>query len=159
MLTEVMEYYGLERSPVDVEFFETDHHAQISRDLRTAIMRGRLIALTAVIGSGKTVLSRQLRTELEREGRVIVSRSLTVDKVKITVPLLISALFYDLSSDKAVVISRQSERRERDLQELFRKAYADRCRFVPDRRCGPGKRGFRTINELCLASDSKPPLS
>ena len=56
MLTEVMEYYGLERSPVDVEFFETDHHAQISRDLRTAIMRGRLIALTAVIGSGKTVL-------------------------------------------------------------------------------------------------------
>ena len=85
MLTEVMEYYGLERSPVDVEFFETDHHAQISRDLRTAIMSGRLIALTAVIGSGKTVLSRQLRTELEREGRVIVSRSLTVDKVKITV--------------------------------------------------------------------------
>lgn len=70
MLTEVMEYYGLERSPVDVEFFETDHHAQISRDLRTAIMSGRLIALTAVIGSGKTVLSRQLRTELEREGRV-----------------------------------------------------------------------------------------
>ena len=46
MLTEVMEYYGLERSPVDVEFFETEHHAQISRDLRTAIMSGRLIALT-----------------------------------------------------------------------------------------------------------------
>ncbi|AYV45101.1 AAA family ATPase [Caulobacter flavus] len=132
MLTEVMEYYGLERSPVDVEFFETDHHAQISRDLRTAIMSGRLIALTAVIGSGKTVLSRQLRTELEREGRVIVSRSLTVDKVKITVPLLISALFYDLSSDKAVVISRQSERRERDLQELFRKAKKPVALFIDD---------------------------
>lgn len=132
MLTEVMEFYGLERSPVDVDFFETDHHVQILRDLRTAIINGRLIALTAVIGSGKTVLSRRLRADLEREGRVIVSRSLTVDKVKITVPLLISALFYDLSSDKGVVISRQSERRERDLQELFRKAKKPVALFIDD---------------------------
>ncbi|WP_143324247.1 MULTISPECIES: AAA family ATPase [unclassified Caulobacter] len=86
----------------------------------------------AVIGSGKTVLSRRLRADLEREGRVIVSRSLTVDKVKITVPLLISALFYDLSSDKGVVISRQSERRERDLQELFRKAKKPVALFIDD---------------------------
>ena len=36
-------------------------------------------------------------------------------KAKITVPLLISALFYDLTPDKTVTISSQSERRERDL--------------------------------------------
>ena len=133
MLTEVMQYYDLNRPPIDVEFFETEHHAQVSKDLRAAITGSRLIALTAVIGAGKTVLSRRLRAELEREGRVIVSRSLTVEKTKITVPLLIAALFYDLSSDKAaVVISSQSERRERDLQELFRKAKKPVALFIDD---------------------------
>ncbi|MDF2974438.1 MAG: family ATPase [Microvirga sp.] len=100
MLTEVMQHYGLARPPVDAGFFETEHHAQVSRDIRAAIMGGRLIALTAVIGSGKTILSRRLRAELERENKVIVSRSLSVDKAKITVPLLLSALFYDLSAEK-----------------------------------------------------------
>jgi ABC-type dipeptide/oligopeptide/nickel transport system ATPase component len=87
MLTEVMRYYGLARPPIDAGFYETDHHAQVLRDVRAAILGGRLVALTAVIGSGKTILSRRLRAELEREGRVIVSRSLTVEKAKITVPL------------------------------------------------------------------------
>jgi type II secretory pathway predicted ATPase ExeA len=100
MLTEVMQHYGLARPPVDAGFFETEHHAQVSRDIRAAIMGGRLIALTAVIGSGKTILSRRLRAELERENKVIVSRSLSVDKAKITVPLLLSALFYDLSAER-----------------------------------------------------------
>ena len=100
MLTEVMRYYGLARPPIDAGFYETDHHAQVLRDVRAAILGGRLVALTAVIGSGKTILSRRLRAELEREGRVIVARSRTVAKAKITVPLLISALFYDLTPGK-----------------------------------------------------------
>ncbi len=109
MLTEVMRYYGLARPPIDAGFYETEHHAQVLRDVRAAILGGRLVALTAVIGSGKTILSRRRRAELEREGRVIVSRSLTVEKAKITVPLLISALFYDLTPDKTVTISSQSD--------------------------------------------------
>ena len=132
MLTEVMRYYGLARPPIDAGFYETDHHAQVLRDVRAAILGGRLVALTAVIGSGKTILSRRLRAELEREGRVIVSRSLTVEKAKITVPLLISALFYDLTPDKTVTISSQSERRERDLQELFKRAKKPVALFVDD---------------------------
>jgi len=132
MLTEVMRYYGLARPPVDAGFYETDHHAQVLRDVRAAILGGRLVALTAVIGSGKTILSRRLRSDLEREGRVIVSRSLTVEKAKITVPLLISALFYDLTPDKTVKISSQSERRERDLQELFKRAKKPVALFIDD---------------------------
>ncbi|MBE7213305.1 MAG: AAA family ATPase, partial [Gluconacetobacter diazotrophicus] len=132
MLTEVMRYYRLVRPPVEVGFFDTEHHAQVSRDIRAAILGGRLVAVTAVIGSGKTVLSRRLRAELEREGRVIVSRSLAIEKNKITVPLLISALFYDLAPDRTVTISSQSERRERDLQELFRRARKPVALFVDD---------------------------
>ena len=63
MLTEVMRYYGLARPPIDAGFYETDHHAQVLRDVRAAILGGRLVALTAVIGSGKTILSRRLRAE------------------------------------------------------------------------------------------------
>ncbi|NMQ30076.1 AAA family ATPase [Candidatus Accumulibacter phosphatis] len=132
MLTEVMRHYHLRRPPVDVGFFETDHHQQMTRDLIAAIQGGRLIALTAVIGSGKTALARRLRDSLDKEGRVIVSRSLTLDKAKITVPLLIAALFYDLSTEKTVTISSQSERRERDLQELFRKVKKPVALFVDD---------------------------
>jgi hypothetical protein len=47
MLTEVMRQYRLARPPVDVGFFETEHHAQVARDLQAAIHGGRLIALTA----------------------------------------------------------------------------------------------------------------
>ncbi len=132
MLTEVMRHYSLLRPPIDAGFFETEHHAQVSRDIRTAIMGGRMIALTAVIGSGKTVLSRRLRADLERDGRVIVSRSLSVDKAKISMPLLIAALFYDLTPEKTVKISSQSERRERDLQELFRRAKKPVALFIDD---------------------------
>lgn len=53
MLTEVMLHYGLARPPIDAGFFETEHHAQVSRDIRAAITGGRLIALTAVIGSAR----------------------------------------------------------------------------------------------------------
>lgn len=132
MLTEVMRHYGLTRPPVDAGFFETEHHAQVSRDIRAAITGGRMLALTAVIGSGKTILSRRLRADLEREGRVIVSRSLSVDKAKITVPLLLAALFYDLTPEKTVTIPSQSERRERDLQELFRRAKKPVALFIDD---------------------------
>jgi type II secretory pathway predicted ATPase ExeA len=61
MLTEVMRYYGLARPPIDAGFYETEHHAQVLRDVRAAILGGRLVALTAIIGSGKTILSRRLR--------------------------------------------------------------------------------------------------
>ena len=63
---------------------------------------------------------------------MIVSRSLSVDKAKITVPLLLAALFYDLTPDKTVTISSQSERRERDLQELFRRAKKPVALFIDD---------------------------
>lgn len=130
MLTEVMRHYGLARPPVDAGFFETEHHAQVSRDIRNAILGGRLIALTAIIGSGKTVLSRRLRADLEGDGQVIVSRSLSVDKTRISMPLLIAALFYDLTAEKTVKISSQTERRDRDLQELFRRAKKPVALFI-----------------------------
>jgi type II secretory pathway predicted ATPase ExeA len=56
-----------------------------------------LIALTAIIGAGKTVLARRLRAELEREDKVIVSRSLSLDKIRIAMPVLVAALLRSLA--------------------------------------------------------------
>lgn len=53
MLTEVMLHYGLACPPVDAGFFETEHHAQVARDIQAAITRGGLIALTAIIGADR----------------------------------------------------------------------------------------------------------
>ena len=47
-------------------------------------------------------------------------------------PLLLAALFYDLTPEKTVKISSQSERRERDLQELFRRAKKPVALFIDD---------------------------
>jgi type II secretory pathway predicted ATPase ExeA len=132
MLIEVMRHYRLARPPVDVGFFETEHHAQVARDLRAAIQAGRLIALTAVIGAGKTILSPPVaRRPRARGSRHRLARADgREDKDHRAAP--IAALFYDLSPEKIVSISSQSERRERDLQELFRKAKKPVALFVDD---------------------------
>ena len=60
-------YRSPARAPVDLGYFETEHHTQLIRDLRASIAGGRLIALTAVIGSGKTLLVTTLFYDLSAE--------------------------------------------------------------------------------------------
>lgn len=122
MLTEVMEHFGLKRDIVAVGYYETNHHQQLVKDVRAAILAGRLIAVTGIVGSGKTVMLRRLQQDLAREGKVIVSKSLAVDKERTTIPTLITALFHDLSKEKTPKIPSQGEKRERQLQELVRRA-------------------------------------
>lgn len=57
---------------------------------------GWLIALTTFIGSGKTLLIQRLSEHLKNEGRVIVARSLSQGKIKLTAFLSDAALFCDL---------------------------------------------------------------
>ena len=56
MLTEAMEQFGLTRSLRQVGYFATDHHEQLLRELKAAIQDGGLVAVTGVVGSGKTLL-------------------------------------------------------------------------------------------------------
>jgi type II secretory pathway predicted ATPase ExeA len=77
MLLEVMEHFGLTRDLVTAGYYETEHHRQLIKEVRAAILTGRLVAIAGVVGSGKTVLLRRLQEELVREGRVLVSKSLS----------------------------------------------------------------------------------
>ncbi|MEP6903210.1 MAG: AAA family ATPase [Actinomycetota bacterium] len=132
MLTEVMEHYGLIKDFRKAGYYETINQQQMFKDIKSAIIAGKLIALTGVIGCGKTVTLRKLQESLIQEGRVLVSKSLSVDKARTTLSTLISALFYDLSPDKDVKIPGQGEKRERELRDLIKKGKKPVALFVDE---------------------------
>ena len=121
MRAEVMEFYGLARSPRAVGYYETAHHRQLLQDVKQAVYEGDLVALCGVVGAGKTATLRRLQEVLAKEGRVLVSRSMAVERNRATLGTLITALFCDLSTDKGPKIPTQIELRERALRDLVRK--------------------------------------
>lgn len=80
MRAEVMDYYGLIKPLNRAGYYETEHHGQMLKNVRGAILEGRIVALCGVIGSGKTVTLRRLQQQLKEENKITVSRSLAVDK-------------------------------------------------------------------------------
>jgi type II secretory pathway predicted ATPase ExeA len=58
---------------------------------------------------------------LAKENRVIVSKSVAIEKQRVTLGTLITALFCDLTIDKEPKIPKQGELRERELRSLVRK--------------------------------------
>jgi type II secretory pathway predicted ATPase ExeA len=114
MRVDVMQHYGFTQPLSHAGSDETSHHRQLMMDIKSAILEGRRIALCGVIGSGKTVTRRRLHQQLRDENRVLVSKSLAVEKHSITLGTLITALFDDLSTETPVRIPTQGEKRERD---------------------------------------------
>jgi type II secretory pathway predicted ATPase ExeA len=120
VLSEVMAYYGLRRDFHHVGYYETPHHQQIFAALKTAVKQGQLVVLSGIVGCGKTTTLRRIQEALRRENEILVSKSLAVDKDRVTLTTLIMALFYDLSTDRDVQIPTQTEKRERKLLDLIR---------------------------------------
>jgi len=132
MRAEVTAYYDFVKPLDQAGYYETRHHQQILAAIKDAILQGRLIALCGVVGCGKTMTMRRLRQQLKDENRVIVSKSVSVDKHSIKLGTLITALFYDLATDKHIRIPTQSEKRERDLRDLVKKSKRPVALFIDD---------------------------
>jgi type II secretory pathway predicted ATPase ExeA len=132
MLSEVMEYYGFKKPFDHLGYFETEHHAHLAKELKIAIGQGRLVALAGVVGCGKTTTLQRLMMNLRESKEVIVSRSLTVDKERVKLGTFITALFYDLSTEKDFKPPTQPETRERKLLELMQKRRSPVALFVDD---------------------------
>ena len=132
MLGEVMAHYGITRSFRDAGYFETEHHRLVSQELDAAIRRGGLIALCGIVGCGKTTLLERIREALQQEGKILVSRSLAVDKAHVNLRTLIMALFYDLTVEEEVKVPAQAERRERLLLSLIEQRGRPVALFVDD---------------------------
>ena len=132
MRVEVMEYYGLVKPLNQAGYYDTGHHKELMKDVRGAIIEGRLIAVCGVIGSGKTLMLRRLEQQLSEEKKVLVSKSVAVEKHSIRLATLIEALFYDLMPDKQVQIPKKIERRDRQLRELIQKSKRPIALFVDE---------------------------
>ena len=132
MRAEVMDHYGMSVPLNQAGYYETEHHKVLMNDIRCAIDEGRLIAVCGLIGSGKTVTLRWLQQKLEDEKKVIVSRSLAIDKHKVKLATLLTALFYDLSTGKNVRIPTGVERAERELLALVKKNKRPVALFVDE---------------------------
>lgn len=103
------------------------------RNSRVAVSSGQLIALTGVIGCGKTTIIRRLFAVLAKENKIRVSKSLSVDKNRATLAALIAALFYDLApDDKEIKIPAFGEKRERELRDLIKKGKKPVALFVDE---------------------------
>ena len=63
---------------------------------------------------------------------MLVARSLSVDKERVTLQTLMTALFYDLSPEEEPWIPSQGERRERELRDLIRKGRKPVALFVDE---------------------------
>lgn len=132
MLSEVRQFYGLVKEFRRAGYYETEHLRCLFKEIEAAINSGKLIAVTGVVGCGKTVTLRRLQAALKQEGQILVSQSLSLDKSRATLPSLIAALFYDLSSEKQIKIPSSGEKRERELRELFRKGKKPVALFVDE---------------------------
>ena len=132
MFSEVMEFFGLEKELDHLGFFETASQKHLSKELKITIAQGRLIAISGIVGSGKTTFLQRLMADLTKSKEIVVSRSLAVESEKVRLLTLITALFYDLSPDKVEKIPSVSEKRERQLLRLIKKARSPVALFVDD---------------------------
>lgn len=132
MRINTMDFFGLTKDFKQVGFLETSYHKRLFREVKTALGTGGLVAMSGVVGSGKTVILRELQRQLSDEGKILVSRSLMVDKDKVSLASLIAALFYDLTQKKDIKIPGQGERRERELQDLVRQRRRTVALFVDE---------------------------
>ena len=132
MLIEVMKEYNLVKEFRKAGYYETPQQQQLFEELKAAIVNGSLVALTGIVGCGKTVTLRRLQATFNQEGKILVSKSLAVEKQKTTLATLISALFYDLSTEKKLKIPSQGEKRERQLRELIYKGKKPVALFIDE---------------------------
>lgn len=132
MLSDIQEYYGLAKDFGNAGYFEADNTREVFKDVKAAIKMGRLIALSGIVGCGKTKTLRRLQEVLEQEKEILVAKSLSVDRIHTNLNTLILALFFDLAQEKDFKIPTQPEKRERKLRELIRKRQKAVALFIDE---------------------------
>ncbi len=132
MLREVMKYFGLDKSFEQAGYFEIAEQVALFKELKRVIRQGGLIALSGMVGCGKTTALQRLMKELSTDKDIVVSRSLAVEKERVSLGTLIVALFCDLSSEKNPKLPTMAEQRERKLLSLIQKCRKPIALFVDE---------------------------
>jgi type II secretory pathway predicted ATPase ExeA len=130
--TRIMRQYGIQQDWARAGYFETASAKEVSGDILQAIMAGRLIAVSGPVGVGKTAMIHQLQHRILTEKKVIFARSLSIDKPRIVLPALMTALFLDIAGDPDMKVPTQPEKRERLLQEAIKAAKKPVVLFIDE---------------------------
>lgn len=132
LTTKIMRRFHIARDWTRAGYFETARAKEIGADVRAAIMAGRLIAVSGPVGVGKTAMIQQLQQQIVADKKVIFARSLSIDKPRVVLPALMTALFLDISGDPDMKVPTQPERRERLLQEAIKAAKKPVVLFIDE---------------------------
>ncbi|MCB1615258.1 MAG: AAA family ATPase [Pseudomonadales bacterium] len=127
MYGEMMKFYGLEKDFDKAAFFESDGFLQTMENVKAAIKSGGIVALTGIVGTGKTTALRKVeeaittKTKGYEDRDIVVVKVLATDKDSVNTSTIYTALFADLPKRKDFTILTGTEKRERCLQELISK--------------------------------------
>jgi ABC-type glutathione transport system ATPase component len=84
MLSDVRNHYGLARDFGQAGYFETEHSEQIVSELKLEIKAGKLVALSGIVGCGKTTMLRRIQEALSQDKEILASKSLSLEKSQIS---------------------------------------------------------------------------
>ena len=129
---QVMKHFHVEKPWSQAGYYETERLVRFREDVIDAIIHGHLIAVSGPVGVGKTMMINRLQDQIRADRKIIVARSLSVDKHRVTLPALVTALFLDISGKPEMKLPAQSERRERLLQAAVRKARKPIALFIDE---------------------------
>ncbi|WP_419902342.1 AAA family ATPase [Kiloniella sp.] len=153
MLTaQVMERFSIIQDWSLAGYYETSRLKQLQDDIRVALLSGKLISVTGPIGTGKTTMINRLRKEIKTDKKIIVARSLSVERNRVTLPSLLTALFLDVSGKLDFKIP-GPENRERVLLELICKRkkpvvlFIDEAHYLHGNTLNGLKRLMEILNE------------
>lgn len=132
MLHEMMSFFRLTKEFQDVDYFDTPESKKTFREIITLLETGnRIIALTGIVGSGKTTMCENIWKHAQQNRNIFISTSYSIEIDKVSVKSLERALFSDLASKKFKV-ARVNENREKQLCELIRKKNRPVALFVDE---------------------------
>jgi type II secretory pathway predicted ATPase ExeA len=156
MIHDVKEFFGLEREFKNAGFFETANYKMFFQDVVSVAKEGHIIAITGVVGSGKTITARRIRNDLKERKEVLVSTNFAVDKNRVNLGTLMYALFADLMDDKNEKIPSKLEFRERQLQSLVKRKKKPVALFIDEAHDLHHKTlvGLKRLQEIVLEADS-----
>jgi type II secretory pathway predicted ATPase ExeA len=132
MQSDVMEHYGFAKDFKLAGYFETEHHRAVFKEIKAAIQSGRIITLSGIVGCGKTKTLQRLQQELISEKQVLVSRSFSIEKARVNIGTLTTAMFLDLVKDKDFKAPNDTERRDRTLRDVICKSQRPVALFIDE---------------------------
>jgi type II secretory pathway predicted ATPase ExeA len=133
MVHEIMQFFRLSKEFRNTDYFDTEETRRISKEIFTLVeSSGQLVALTGIVGSGKTTICTNIRQLAKKNRKVAISTSWAVEKDKVKMGTLMAALFTDLAVDKRSKIPTSAEKRERRLCELIKKQAKPVALFIDE---------------------------